>query len=156
MYYDRRREGRIQWRTEDFKDVKADFEADDLFRICDQLGQHGLVDWQGLRDHKGKTIDGMGMISAFGVDVIEGGASAPISITLDQSHNISVSSSSHVQIGDGNVQGISIHVQHLAEAIDTAKASPEQKAEAKGALRQFLEHPAVTTVLGRIASSIPL
>src|SRR5438874_1226739 len=89
-YYDKRREGLFQWKADDFKDLPdtIEFDAVDLFRACDQLAEHGLIEWKGLQDHQGQTIGGVGKISAFGVDVIEGHAKSPISITLDQSHHV--------------------------------------------------------------------
>jgi len=33
-YYDRRRDGWIQWKSEDFSDVEEDFKAEDLFRVA--------------------------------------------------------------------------------------------------------------------------
>jgi hypothetical protein len=154
-YYDKRREGWVQWKSEDFQDVEADFTAEALFSVCDQLGQHGLIDWKGLEDNNGVIIDGRGKISAYGIDVVEKKKASPISINFDYSdHSIAISSSSHVQIGSGNIQGVSIHIQKLWDAIQAADAPAEKKEEAKTALRKFLEHPAVTAVLGGLASAI--
>jgi hypothetical protein len=154
-YYDKRREGWIQWKSEDFQNVEAEFTAADLFSVCAQLGEHGLIDWRGLEDNSGVTIDGRGKISAYGIDVIERKEAPPISINLDYSdRSISVSSSSNVQVGTGNVQNITVHVQKLREAIDAADVAPEKKEEAQTALQKFLEHPAVTAVLGGLASGI--
>jgi hypothetical protein len=154
-YYDRRRDGWIQWKSEDFSDVEEDFSGEDLFRVCDQLAEYSLIDWRPLQDNKGLTIDGYGKIAASGVDVVEGTRESPVSINLDYSqHNVSITSSSNVQVGSGNVQGISVHVQRLVEVIESADASPKQKQEAKNALRKFLEHPAVTAILGGLASAV--
>ena len=154
-YYDKRREGWVQWKSEDFQDVESDFTAQDLFSVCDQLGQHGLIEWKGLEDNSGVTIDGRGKISAYGIDVVEKKQASPISINFDYSdHSVAIASSSNVQVGSGNIQGISIHVQKLWDAIQSADAPPEKKEEAKTALRKFLEHPAVTAVLGGLASAI--
>src|ERR1700716_2042822 len=49
--------------------------------LCDQLGQHGLIEWKPLYGRHG-LIDGNGRITATGVDVVEGTASAPITVTL--------------------------------------------------------------------------
>ena len=154
-YYEKRREGWIQWKSEDFADIEEDFDAQDLFRVCDQLGEHGLIEWTNVQDSSGRTLDGRGRISAYGVDVVEGTQKSPVSIKLDYSqHNISVHSSSNVQVGRGNVQGVTIHVQRLAEAISKSDGPPEQKAAAESALAQFLEHPAVTAILGNLSSII--
>jgi hypothetical protein len=154
-YYRKRRDGWVQWKSEDFQDVEADFTAADLFSVCDQLGQHDLIEWKGLEDNSGVTINGRGKITAFGIDVVEKKQAPPISINFDYGdHSIAVSSSSNVQIGSGNIQNVSLHVQKLWEAIQAAEASPEKKEEAKTALRKFLEHPAVTAVLGGLASAV--
>jgi hypothetical protein len=154
-YYEKRREGWVQWKSEDFTDVDGDFDADDLFRVCNQLGEHGLIEWSGVDDHRGQTVDGRGRISALGVDVIEGNQKAPLAINFDYSqHHVNVSSSSNVQVGSGNIQGVSVHIQGLAEAIDRSKATPGEKEAAKSALRQFLDHPAVSAILGGLASTV--
>jgi hypothetical protein len=154
-YYEKRREGWIQWRAEDFQNVETDFTAKDLFSVCDQLGQHGLIDWKGLEDNSGVTIDGRGKITAYGIDVVEGKEASPIAINFAYSdHSVSVSSSSNVQIGSGNIQGIAVHVEKLMEAIEASNAPPEKKKEAVGAFKKFLEHPAVAAILGGLAGSI--
>ena len=157
-YYDKRRDGFFQWTAEDFKDLPdtIKFDAVELFRVCDQLGEHGLIEWQGLYDGKGQTIGGWGKISALGVDVIEGHAKSPISITIDQSQYVIVQKSSNVQIGDANIQDVSIQIDKLISAIEQSKASEREKAEAKSLLKKFLEHPLVTSILGGLASRIKL
>jgi hypothetical protein len=154
-YYEKRRDGWIQWQDPDFEDLPktVEFDAVDLFRACDQLGEHGLIEWKPLHDGKGQTSGGAGKISAFGVDVIEGNVQPPISIMLDQSQNVSVSSSSNVQIGNANIQNVSVHVEKLIEAIENSSASPKEKTDAKSLLKKFLEHPLVTSIAGGIASS---
>jgi hypothetical protein len=67
--------------------------------ICEQLGQYGLIKWVSTNSHS--SIGGFGKITARGVDVVEGTASAPISVTLND-HNISIIQSSNVQIGHSN------------------------------------------------------
>jgi len=157
-YYDKRRDGFFQWTAEGFKDVPdtIKFDAVDLFRVCDQLGEHGLIEWQGLQDAKGQTVGGWGKISAFGVDLIEGHARSPISITLDQSQYVIVHKSSNVQVGNANIQDVSIQIEKIINAIDQSKASEREKAEANSLLKKFLEHPLVTSILGERASNIKL
>jgi len=152
-YYEKRREGFFAWCSEDFSDTKAEFNADDLFSICEQLGEHGLIEWKGI-PQMGKIIGGHGKISARGVDVIEGNTFPPITITLDQSRHISVASSSHVQIGDGNTQNVHIHVEKIIAAINGSIASEGEKEEAKSLLGKFLAHPVVSAIVGGLASTI--
>jgi hypothetical protein len=70
-----------------------------LFNICEQLSEHGLLQWESAKGLT--TIGGMGHISARGVDVVEGTARSPITIILRE-QRISISQSSNVQIGDSN------------------------------------------------------
>lgn len=152
-YYDKRRQGFFQWSKEDFADLPptVDIDSADLFRACDQLAEHGLIEWKPLRG-RGQTVGGVGKITAFGVDVIEGESKPPISITLD--HSISVHGSSNVQIGSHNVQDVSVEIGKLIAAINDSTATEAEKAEAKSLLRKFLEHPLVASVVGGLASTI--
>jgi len=152
-YYNKRLEGYFQWTDDDFRDLpdSVSFDAADLFRICDQLAENGLIDWKPAHDSRGNTIAGAGKINAFGVNVMEGHAKPPISITYDQSRHISVQHSSNVQIGDSNVQRVSI--EEVVSAIDHSNAPDAEKAEAKSRLKKFLEHPLVTSIAGGLASA---
>lgn len=157
-YYDKRREGWFQWSDEDFKDLPdtVEFDAVDLFRVCDQLGEHGLIEWNGVQGGGGQTIGGAGKISAYGVDVIEGHAKSPISVVFDQSRYISVSESSNVQIGDSNIQDVAVYLEKLITAIDDSSGTSAQKEEAKSLLKKFLEHPLVVSIAKGLASTIKL
>ena len=157
-YYDKRRKGWFQWKTEDFSDVPdtMKFDAVDLFRACDQLAEYGLIDWKGARGPQNETIGGFGKISAAGADVIEGNVEPPISIVLDQSYRVAVHHSSNVQIGNANVQDVTIHIGQLVSAIDESSVSEEEKREAKSLLKKFLEHPLVSSIAGGLASSLKL
>src|SRR5947209_17456261 len=84
--------------------------------ICEQLSQYGLVEWTAVKGLHG-PVAGMGKITASGVDVIEGTARAPISISLHD-HSVSVSGSSYVQIGNSNSQSFNTTIEKLASAID--------------------------------------
>jgi hypothetical protein len=154
-YYNKRDLGWFQWAGTDFDPAPIGFSTSEQFlRICDQLGEHGLIDWKPFSGGSGNTVGGIGRISASGVDVIEGNRQSPIAIALDQSRHISVTQSNHVQIGDGNVQDVSIHVAGLVEAIENSSGSEEEKRQAKSLLKRFLEHPLVTAIGGGLASSI--
>jgi len=155
-YYDRRREGYFQWADADFADLPdfIDFDAVDLYRACDQLADCGLIDWKPLHDHQGRTIGGAGRINANGVNVIKNNVQPPISIVLDQSHKVTANKSSNVQIGNSNLQDVSIELRKLISAINHSKASDAEKNEAKSLLKKFIEHPLVTSITGGLASSI--
>jgi hypothetical protein len=153
-YYDLRGEDLFQWTDEHFKDLPQPwgFDAKDLFRICDQLAEEKLIEWHPALDNMGRTIGGLGKISAYGVDVIEGEKAPPISITFDHSQHVSVLNSTGVQIGDSNVQGVSI--DKIIIAIDRSNAVEAQKEEAKSLLKKFLEHPLVVSIASGLASTI--
>lgn len=154
-YYDLRDRGYFQWCEVELNDQFPIQKWDDLARICDQLGEHGLVDWKPARGEAGKAVGGLGKITAFGVDVIEGTAKSPISISLhDNRQHIQVSASSNVQIGNANSQTFSVQIEHLYKAIENSNASDGAKTEARSALGEFLKHPAITAVLGGLASNL--
>lgn len=152
-YYDLRNLGRFQWCEVEFDGQFPIKTFGELARICQQLADHGLVDWRPTLGAEGKPVGGIGEITAFGVDVIEGSAPAPISINLDQRH-IHIAGSSNIQIGNANVQGVAVHVEQILKAIEESHASATDKAEAKTKFSEFLKHPAVTAILGGLASSV--
>lgn len=157
-YYEKRREQWTQWADTDFKDLpeSVEFDAVDLNRACDQLADHGLIEWKPIRDHHGRTVGGAGHINANGTDVIENNVAPPISISFDHSRNISVESSSNVQIGDSNIQDVSVSLKKLVVAIESADATDSEKNEAKSRLSKFLQHPLVTSIAGGLADSLNL
>jgi hypothetical protein len=107
-----------------------------LINICEQLGQHGLLQW--VSANSLTSVGGMSRITARGVDVVEGTARASIAITFHD-RRISVTGSSNVQIGDSNTitqSGFGIGtddlkrlvtelVQHLAVLTDLLQMGPE-------------------------------
>lgn len=143
-YYERRREG---WFLPKPEDLGVEVNEQDILAVCDQLGEHNLLEWKVRKDH-GVVHAGMGKITAFGVDVVEGEAVADIKVEFVQNKTINISGSSNVVVGDNNTQTISHHINGLASIIDAADATSEQKDEARGMLRKFLEHPLVVAVVG--------
>lgn len=67
---------------------------------------------------------------------------------------IQISHSQGIQIGDGNVQNIIASLEQLIRAIDSADADNSKKDEAKNALKNFLKHPLVASVLGGAAGGV--
>lgn len=137
-----------------------------LLNICEQLGEYGLIHWQSLSGLT--TVGGMGKISASGVDVVEGTAPAPITVTFHD-HSISVSQSSNVQIGDSNTQDVKLRIEthdlarlvtDLTKHLDELNldARQKQRAEAQiAALRAELGEdpdPAVVRQAGRTLRNI--
>jgi hypothetical protein len=142
-YYERRRGQIFTPKPEDFDPPIA---IEDILAISDQLGQHGLIEWKVL-----KTVGisaGFGKISAFGIDVVEGEATADIKVEFVQNKTINVSGSSNVVVGDHNQMSVTQHIAELARVIDNSGGTPEQKAEAKGLLLRLVEHPLVASIAG--------
>ena len=71
-FYDLRRRGSFQWAEIENEDEFFKTVGEDLFRICEQLSQRGLIDWDSMRDGSGHPCGGRGQISAYGVDVVFG------------------------------------------------------------------------------------
>ncbi len=151
-YYDLRRSGGYVQAC-DLKISLPDVTETDLCNIGDQLGEHGLLDWNSVQDEMGKTVDGAGRISAKGVDVIESdGAGSPLKMTLPSvTQNIHINGSQNIQIGNGNTQTIVTSIESLISRIDQSKAPEAEKKEIKGRLREFLEHPLLGAILGGMA-----
>jgi hypothetical protein len=131
QFYDRRREG---WLSVGDFTGKGHFTlpgdgADklDVCRVCDQLGECGLLTWHGGRDYRGVVAGGSGVITARGVDVVERAAAPPIVIHFDQSRheqNIHVTGGTGVQIAGDNAtqqQTVTHHVENLIRAIGTSE-----------------------------------
>jgi len=149
----------------EFTSLESDIHR--LLNICEQLGQHGLIQWKSLNS---LTADGgMGKITARGVDVIEGTAHAPITVTLHD-HRISVNQSSNVQIGDSNTQDVKVRINahdlarlvtDLTKHLGELNLDPRQKqrAEAQVAVLKVElagEEPdlAIVSQVGRTLRSI--
>ena len=67
---------------------------------------------------------------------------------------ISVTNSQNVLVGDHGVQvNYSTIFRDLVTKIESADASPEEKATAKGHLAKFLEHPIVASVVGAVTTA---
>jgi hypothetical protein len=151
-FYEHRRERQY---VPNVAELGGGLSAQDLYSICDQLDDNNLIHWKPFLSVLGVS-GGWGRITARGVDVIEGTVEPPITIVLNHAPNISVSSSSNVQIGDGNSQSLTMEIEKLVSAIDHSTANEEQKKEAKSRLKSFLEHPLVCSIAGGLASSVQL
>jgi hypothetical protein len=141
-YYDRRRQ---RWSLPTPAELEIDVTDQDILQVCDQLGEHNLLEWKGVKSN-GIVARGMGKINAFGIDVVEGTRSPDIKVEFVESKTINITGSQNVVVGDGNVAHQS--VRDLIAAIDGAEGSQAQKEEAKSLLRKFLEHPLVAAVAG--------
>lgn len=68
--------------------------------------------------------------------------------------NINIAHSQGFQVGDHNTQNIADAFKTIIERIDAADATPEEKADAKGRLALFLEHPLTSAVVGGAVSGL--
>jgi hypothetical protein len=141
-YYERRRQS---WSIPKPEDLGGGLSEQDILQVADQLAEHGLLEWRKLGSH-GTIRNGMGKINAFGVDVVEGTAKTQLKVEFVQNKTINITGSTNVVVGDNNA--VTQSVRDLLSAIDSSSGTPEQKAEARGLLRRFLEHPLVAAVAG--------
>jgi hypothetical protein len=123
-----------------------------IANICKQLDQHGLIDWKPHESLDRSYLGGMGEITAHGVDVVEGTASSPITITFHD-RRISVSDSSYVQIGNSNTQSMKVDIENLASAIDHSSASMADKQEAKSILEKLAEKRLIQLIWAAVFGS---
>ena len=144
-YYEHRKGPSFQPEENDFKPPILE---SDIIRISKQLDEHGLIQWT-PDDTYGSHDRDYGLITAAGIDVVEGEAEPPIVIKFQ---NINISSSSNIQIGDQNIQDIKISIENIIQFIDSSSFTTEEKIEAKSKLKEFLKHPIVASVLGAAAS----
>jgi hypothetical protein len=143
-YYERRRGRLFTPKPEDFDPPIA---IEDILAISDQLGQYRLIEWKPLKSF-GDISAGLGKISAFGIDVVEGEATPDIKVEFVENKTINISGSSNVVVGDHNQMCVTQHIAELARVIENSDGTPEQKAEAKGLLRRLVEHPLIASVAG--------
>jgi len=71
-----------------------------------------------------------------------------------QNTTINITNSQGIQIGDHNVQHIASSLIGLVEKIESSNAAPQEKAAAKGLLREFMGNPVVAAVLGSATSGV--
>ena len=144
VFYERRRD---DWFVPTAEELGADVAEQDILQVCSQLGQHNLIEWKSLATY-GSINDGMGKISAFGIDVIEGEATPDIKVEFVQNQTVNITGSSNVVVGNNNSQTITHTVRDLLKIIEASTGQTAEKAEAKSLLRKFLEHPLLTSVAG--------
>ena len=151
-FYERRTSRSFHHLTVD--DFYGEHFYEDLKRIWGQLDEYGLIkSWRADNTGAGNEI-GIGKISAYGADIVEGESSPEIAINVRKNNNIRVTASKNVQIGNDNYIGAQNGVQEILKAIARSGASDEDKNEAKSRLRQFLENPTVSSVIGVLAGML--
>ena len=144
VFYKRRRE---HWFIPTAEELGVKVTEEDILQVCDQLAQHGMLEWKSLKSH-GNINAGMGKISAFGIDVVEREALPDIKIEFVHNQTVNITGSTNVVVGDNNIQTVTQTVRDLVAIIESSSAPPEQKTGAKSLLRTFLEHPLLASLAG--------
>src|SRR5436190_22048578 len=87
LLYERRREGSIAFgHGEQAVPPPEGINRHDWLRAVAQLSEYRLIDWTPLEDQSGMgLLSGFAKISDFGVKVLEGSVTPPISISIDKS-----------------------------------------------------------------------
>ncbi len=88
---------------DEFQLSPVDPDWEDILRVCEQLGQQGLIEWRSQNIIGERFSNGFGKVTSYGVDVIEGKARASSPITIDNRNYIFNQSSNNV-VGDNNLQ----------------------------------------------------
>jgi hypothetical protein len=127
------------------EEIGIDLDKKVLGNVAIQLEQQGLISF---KQYMGKPYpSGLAKILAYGVDVVEGTTTPPITITVDSSVN--VHGSNNIQIGgQGNVQTVTMEVDKIVSIIDSSGASVVEKEEAKSLLKKLSENSLVRSALG--------
>ena len=146
-YYEYRRGEHGSWFLPEPSDFDNKLTHEDIIHVSAQLGEHGLIDWKELRSGSGNLFTGRGSITADGINVVEGTAKAPISITMNN-QPITITGSSNVIVGNSNTQNINANIEAIIRAIQETKEPEDKKEEANGLFRKFLEHPLVSAITG--------
>lgn len=128
-----------------------------LTRVLFDLREHGLA--KGTDDSASGDLCLLSpRITARGVDVVEGTERSPVAMTLDQSttYNVGSVAGTAVQVGSGNTQNVYLHFQQLAQAIEAAPISDDQKRSMKNRILDLLSHPAAPFVIPSVGELIGL
>lgn len=162
VFYDQRKGGYLGINTGGVPPLQVDgMNEQDVLRISAQLGEYGLIEWNGIDGSSGDLMAGVGKINAFGVDVIEGERQSPLPIQIDQSQHVQ-----HIHI-EGQHGGVQVagahshqeqsnhqHIEKLISAIDGASVSEADKQKAKGLLATFLQSSAAGALFGPAVGSL--
>lgn len=139
-FYDRRQTRSILRPSAGWIDSKTS--DDEVFRISEQLGDHGLLDWR--PDYEG----GAGSITVYGVDVVEGQRSPDIAVQLVH-YTTNISSSSNVIVGNNNSQTVVNAFEEILRAIESSSGDTASKAQSKSLLAQLASSPVIAQIIGQ-------
>ncbi len=144
-YYSLRHLGSFQWAEVEESQIPKVGSYAEIARMSDQLAEHGLIDWRPVRGGQGETIGGIGKITAFGVDVIEGTVQSPISIKFDHSQTVTIHGSNNI-VGNNNHLSLEI----VNSEISQSHFSEAEKAEAKSLWQKVCDNKLLNTVVGSV------
>lgn len=130
-----------------------------LYRVLIHLREKGLVNGLDVapRDFSAKREMIDIEISADGVDVVEGNALPPLAVNFNtNSYHLRSVSGTAIQIGSGNSQTFENQLYELAQAINNAPITDEEKRGLKTRLADFLSHPATQFVVPKAGDLLSL
>lgn len=152
-FYNRRRERELP--APKPADISVDVTEQDILHVCDQLGEKELLDWQSIKssDYAGDSfLEGIGKITSYGIDAVEGKPTPDIKVEFVQHTNnstVNINNSANVIAGNSITgDNNTLTLSGLEKAIDSADATPQEKEQAKTLYRKFLEHPLVSAIVG--------
>lgn len=140
-FYDRRQTRGILRPSAGWIDSKTS--DDEVVRISEQLGDHGLLDWH--PDYEG----GAGSITAYGVDVVEGQRSPDIAVQLVQYYTTNVTNSANVIVGNNNSQTVVNAFEEILRAIESSSSDTASMAQSKSLLSQLASSPLIAQIIGQ-------
>lgn len=113
----------------------------DLYRICEQLYQHGLIEFKAIQIRGYYVSGSCGKITANGVDIVENeGINSPI--------NISITTNTFNQ-------SFVFDIEQILLEINKMEATNEEKTQVKEMIKSFIEHPLVTSIIGGVLGNLP-
>jgi hypothetical protein len=158
LLYERQSEGPIPFgQAEQAVPPPGGINRRDWLRAVAQLSEYHVIDWTPLEDKSGMgLLSGFAEINDLGIKVLEGGATPPIRISIDESRRPTVSKRKQAPIAGGTQQqqAITAALEKVIAAINEADVSEQQKNEAKSLLRKLLGSKAAASVLGGGAQSL--
>ena len=158
LLYGRQSEGPILFgRAEHAVPPPGGINLRDWLRALAQLSEYHVIDWTPLEDKSGMgLLSGFAKINDLGIKVLEGGATPPIRISIDESRRPTVSKRERAPIAGGTPpqQAITEALKKVITAINQADVSEQEKNEAKTLLGKLLGSKAAVSVLGPGAQSL--
>ena len=144
QFYNRRQNQNFETPSSEWLD--EEISNKEIFRICKQLGDVGLIKWNHLVGGIGR-----GIITSSGVDVVEGSRSPEIAVQLVQNYTTNVSNSSNVIVGDNNSIAIENAFDEILKAIESSSKDEASKANSKSLLAQLASSPVFAQFVGQLA-----